>query len=335
MQLSHLLIALTCLFAVAGSSLPLSITREVKPNSLSLTHSLVRLCICVSGLTLAADFSGSWTDARSGLGQVFCVSGSSFSGLYGEAGVYVGSVNGNQASGNYYEAGHHQPCAYGTFNFTLSNDGNSFTGFKVCEFLVVPVSETRTTNLALGSGNCGALSASSLFFQGHFNDSSNSISIDSCNTTRNDWFSSGQYVANKTQLFTGKSFEDGQLYEGGRVATGRAVWQDSISDFKVYYHVLHLQQANGVTSFYWCAPKSYSPIDFTQFGSSCHFVLTTTKVGEVLSTRPQRTCRRFITLETLISHRREKTKSSSSSSAIALVPSFAVLAAIVLAAVLF
>jgi hypothetical protein len=67
------------------------------------------------------------------LTQKFCVTGDSFSGLYAEAGVLVGTVTGNVASGKYYEAGHHHNCAHGEFQMTLNANDNSFSGYIVCE----------------------------------------------------------------------------------------------------------------------------------------------------------------------------------------------------------
>jgi len=92
---------------------------------------------CTHALTdgqIESPFDGQWT-ANWGYGGTQYLCGSTvngvFSGVWSQAGVVVGKLNGNVATGNWYEAGT-GPCYTGTFNWTLSADGNTITGTVKC-----------------------------------------------------------------------------------------------------------------------------------------------------------------------------------------------------------
>jgi len=80
--------------------------------------------------------NSSWTDQLSGLaGSVYlCVlPNNQVHGSFSEIGLLQGFVNGRTISGNFYKAGGPNIyCTSGTFQFTISDDGSTFSGSKRC-----------------------------------------------------------------------------------------------------------------------------------------------------------------------------------------------------------
>ena len=80
--------------------------------------------------------NSSWTDQLSGLaGSVYlCVlPNNQVHGSFSEIGLLQGFANGRVISGNFYRAGGPNVyCTSGTFQFTISDDGSTFSGSKRC-----------------------------------------------------------------------------------------------------------------------------------------------------------------------------------------------------------
>lgn len=87
----------------------------------NIISTLIVLVWALASPVLAQTFSGSW-DTNMGAMQLQ-QSGSSLSGTYSGAGQVTGTVNGTYAQGTYVNGAYH-----GDFEFTLSADGNSFSG---------------------------------------------------------------------------------------------------------------------------------------------------------------------------------------------------------------
>ena len=89
---------------------------------------------------LGQNFAGVWTDFADlgGYGGTLyiCQDGDLINGAYSEVGIIFGTVDGNTATGKWVEVGANtRECAYGSFEWSLSQTGEYFTGTYTCEDL--------------------------------------------------------------------------------------------------------------------------------------------------------------------------------------------------------
>jgi len=90
--------------------------------------SLVAL-VCSQNYAQIGTFEGTYPDNYYG-GQLFlCQNGNVLQGSYSQVGIINGVVNGNTATGKFYQAGNND-CNVGDFTWTLTDEG--FEGFHTC-----------------------------------------------------------------------------------------------------------------------------------------------------------------------------------------------------------
>eukprot|EP01025_Chloroclados_australasicus_P005009 TRINITY_DN11406_c0_g1_i2.p1 TRINITY_DN11406_c0_g1~~TRINITY_DN11406_c0_g1_i2.p1 ORF type:complete len:299 (+),score=29.85 TRINITY_DN11406_c0_g1_i2:49-897(+) len=157
-----------------------------------------------------------------------CFDGDEVHGAYTEFGLVNGHVHGNVVEGFWYEGGGgSDTCLYGPFSWTLSDDGNSFSGWWSCiegevQFIW---SETKTaSSLSTNMENCAVLAHDKDFQGSYVNVDYYSDSFDLCIDA--DEYS-GSYVYGGNNINT-PGYEIGlvHLAEHGE-EIGSGVWFES------------------------------------------------------------------------------------------------------------
>lgn len=218
------------------------------------------LCFLYSGVK-TIDWSGTWTDDIFGGEMEICTTGGELSAIYTEGGFAFGLVGGFDfeepdysygeyvgyynytyyynyteyydrfvadpfVSGSFFEGGDGS-CTSGDFEFTMADDGMSFTGCFSCndddDGCVHAWDGARVSRTRPSDSTCGRLKPTYEDFSPHGKWSTHGAQVDFCEDD-DDFTASGQR-ASGFQLY-----EEGNVAESGRVAygTGFSSTQDDI-----------------------------------------------------------------------------------------------------------
>eukprot|EP01023_Acetabularia_acetabulum_P017844 TRINITY_DN1897_c0_g1_i9.p1 TRINITY_DN1897_c0_g1~~TRINITY_DN1897_c0_g1_i9.p1 ORF type:complete len:323 (-),score=38.76 TRINITY_DN1897_c0_g1_i9:119-1003(-) len=227
-----------------------------------------------------------WTDTEFGGSMYLCIDGDEVHGAYTEYGLVNGHVDGDEIEGFWYEGGGDGDCLYGPFSWTISNNGNSFSGWWSCieDDEQFDWSESRTGGSSnTNTRNCAVLAHDNDFAGSYLKVSNSSFSVDLC---IDDDEYNGSYEYETGNNFGG--YEYGVVHQGDHgEEIGSGIWvantgsgislmfrlsdgsvgnfwweYDDEGDIDTFtdFHTLHdydIYQANGNASDSECAKNDY------------------------------------------------------------------------------
>ena len=187
----------------------------------------------------------SWTDAEFGGVMYICFDDDEMHGAYSEYGLVIGSRSGDDIEGIWYEGGGGvESCTSGPFGWTISDNGNGFTGWWSCND---DDEEFNWSETLLGTGetitdlNCPKVSHVDTFAGSYFDDVSNT-EFDIC-IDDEDYRGSYEYE------FSG--FELGVTYysdhEEGAVGSGYWVEDDGSDGISLLFRL----RSGELGNFWW------------------------------------------------------------------------------------
>lgn len=175
-----------------------------------------------------------------------CVDGNNLYAGFSEVGIAIGSISGNTVTGDWYEMGGERrdtPAVYGTFEWTIAADGNSWDGiyrYADSSNVAGEWSETRLGSSVPTGNQCGFVASSGNLYGGWTHPE---YDWNICDEAKNDYTSSYEYDDG-----TG-GYENGISFRSGRILSG--AWKDADGSFEGYGFTFRLQNGDAQTWDYY------------------------------------------------------------------------------------